>query len=152
MSALPREHRGWAVEPFGTSTWSCSFRGIASTKAMSSLERLPQAQRSASAHALEAQRIIHPQRKLGVAEVLRLVDVVEEVVHPPAGELPLLQRRQGAEPRLRRVCAGGGLCAGLLARVRSRSSAPAATFPTRTSPSWRRFRGRSSSTSRCRTA
>src|SRR5712671_2784458 len=108
MSALPREHKLWAVEPLGTWTWSCSFRGIASTKAMSSLERLPQAQKqkSASAPALEAQRIVHPQRKLGVAEVLRLVDVVEEVVHPPAGdggpplgELPAQRRLQPRRER-----------------------------------------------------
>src|SRR6266436_3923306 len=106
MSALPREHRGWAVEPLGTWTWSCSLRGIASTKAMSSLERLPQAQRSASASALPAQRIIHPQPKLGVAEVLRLVDVVEEVVHPPAGDggppLGELPAQRGLQPRRER--------------------------------------------------
>src|SRR6266404_4352996 len=112
MSALPMEQRLWAVEPFGTCTWSCDFCGIASTKAMSSLERLPQAHKSTSATALEAQRIIHPQRELGVAEVLRLVDVVEEVVHstsrhcgPALGESPAqcgLQPRRQREEVLRR--------------------------------------------------
>src|SRR5260221_13570636 len=50
--------------------------------ATSSLERFPQAQAIRSA--LQAERIVHSQRELGVPEVLRLVDVVEEIVEPPA--------------------------------------------------------------------
>src|SRR5207302_6383511 len=48
---------------------------------------------------LEPKRIVHPQRELGVTEVLRFVDVVEEVVdaaardrRPAAGESPAERR------------------------------------------------------------
>src|SRR5438067_10796053 len=51
---------------------------------MSSLERFPQAQSNARAAVLPAKRIVHSHGELGVAEVLRLVDVVEEVVEPAA--------------------------------------------------------------------
>src|SRR6185436_7123730 len=76
--------RDCRFDPCGTCTWSCWLRGMAAMNAMSSLERLPQAQRSASAARLEAERIVHPQGELGVAEVLRPIDVVEEVVQTPA--------------------------------------------------------------------
>src|SRR5207248_9395286 len=55
---------------------------------------------------LPTQRIVHPQRELGVTEVLRLVDVVEEVVEPSAGdrrpafrEPPADRRRQTRRER-----------------------------------------------------
>src|SRR5215468_11079724 len=52
-------------------------------KATSSLERFPQAATSSSA--LQAERIVHSRRDLDVPEVLRsLIDIVEEVVEPPA--------------------------------------------------------------------
>src|SRR5438105_909826 len=95
-------------DPCGTSTCSCCFCGIATMKATSSLDRFPQAQRSTRAAALEAERIIHSQGELGEAEVLRLVDVVKEVVHPrarhrgpavcePPGDTGLEPRREGEE-------------------------------------------------------
>src|SRR5436190_13199058 len=86
-----------AAEPCGTSMWRSCFCGIASRKATSSLERLPQAQRSASKSASETQRIVHSQGELGVAEVLRLVDVVEEVVHPAARDRGPAVREPPAE-------------------------------------------------------
>src|SRR6195256_3617193 len=101
-SAGPMAHKFCDADPCGTCTCRCCFCGIASTKAMSSLERLPQAQariRAAIPRArpgLESERIVHPQGEFGVAEVLRLVDVVEEVVHPRA-------RHRGPRSEERRV-------------------------------------------------
>src|SRR5581483_6671574 len=100
MSAEPIAQRLWACDPCGTATCSCCFCGIATRNATSSLERLPQAQRSKRPAALKAERIVHSQGELGEAEVLRLVDVVEEVVHArPRHRRPAVRETPG-EPRL----------------------------------------------------
>src|SRR5229473_4877984 len=92
----------------GTSTCRSALRGSASTKAMSSLERLPQAHsRRSAAKPLKAERIVDPQGELGVAEGLVLVHVVEEVVGadarhrgparaeaPPEGQLGARRERE----------------------------------------------------------
>src|SRR3954469_17263172 len=83
MSAGPMAQAFWAAGCAGSCTWSCCFCGIATRKATSSLERLPHAQASSS-RVLQTERIIDSQRELGVAEVLRSIDVVEEVVEPSA--------------------------------------------------------------------
>src|SRR5262244_2058204 len=112
MSADPIAQSDCTADPCATCTWSCWLRGIASMNAMSWLERFPQAQTSRSAAQLEAQRIVHPQGKLGVAEVLSPVDVVEEIVQPAArdrrpavreapGERRLHPRRDGEEVLVR---------------------------------------------------
>src|SRR6266852_5497763 len=105
--AWPSAHACWA-DWAGTSTCRSSLRGSASTKAMSSLERLPQAHsRRSAAKPLKAERIIDPQGELGVAEGLVLVHVVEEVVGagarhrgparaeaPPDGQLGARRERE----------------------------------------------------------
>src|SRR5436190_12203419 len=72
-------------------------------KATSWLERLPHAQASASSAASKAQRIVDSQGELGVAEVLRSIHVVEEVVEPaPRHRRPALAEvpgQGGGEPR-----------------------------------------------------
>src|SRR5437764_12712618 len=76
---------GWVDDDCtGTWTWRSLLRGSAERKAMSSLERVPQAAlaRKTSAAAVQTERIIHSRGKLGVSERLVLVDVVEEVIHP----------------------------------------------------------------------
>src|SRR5712664_5000754 len=99
--ASPSAHAGWA-DWTGTRTCRSPLRGSASAKAMSSLERFPQAvNNQAAARAperspfsprhekawrrrirrrLEAECIVDPQGELGVAEGLVLVHVVEEIV------------------------------------------------------------------------
>src|SRR3954466_1176330 len=80
---------------------------MASRKAMSSLERLPQAQARAIAKSA-SERIFDSTGEFRVAQVLRAIDVVEEVVEPrpqkrgeAAGELPgghrLQSGREGEE-------------------------------------------------------
>src|SRR5207237_5097647 len=84
-AASPIAQAGCAADCSGTCTCRSSLRGSAERKAMSSLERFPQAaQAKSSARALQTERIIHSGGKLGVSERLVLVDVVEEVVHPAA--------------------------------------------------------------------
>src|SRR5438067_4513067 len=118
MSAEPIAQAGWAVSPCGTTTCSSSFCGMASMNATSSLERLPHATAQSSNNALQAERIVHSQRELGVAEVLRLIDIVEEVVDPsahdggqPVGEVPREggseARRQGEEVLRRQLRVAG---------------------------------------------
>src|SRR5437763_16084037 len=99
-SAAPSAHRFCEGPLPGTATCSWSFCGIASRNARSWLDRFPHAVK-ASSKALRPERIVHSQRQLGEAEVLRLIDVVEEIVHPPAqhrrearGELPVQHRRE----------------------------------------------------------
>src|SRR5205823_274453 len=82
---------------------------------MSSLERFPQAHSASASKALQAERIVDSQRKLGVAEGLILVHVVEEIVDaaarhraPPRAEAPperRLQARRDREEVLRRQIA-----------------------------------------------
>src|SRR5207302_1980025 len=82
---------------------------------MSSLERFPQAHSASASRALQAERIVDSQGKLGVAEGLILVHVVEEVVDaaasyctPPRAEAPperRLQPRRDREEILRRQIA-----------------------------------------------
>src|SRR5437868_8381592 len=82
---------------------------------MSSLERFPQAHSASASKALQAERIVDSQRKLGVAEGLILVHVVEEIVDaaarhraPPRAEAPperRLQARRDREEILRRQIA-----------------------------------------------
>src|SRR4051812_25816797 len=122
-AASPMAQAGCADDGSGTWTWRSFLRGSAERKAMSSLDRLPQAahaRRSASgrpyapacglrpsrakpAPPLKAERIIHSGGKLGVPERLVPIDVVEEVVEPApgdggeAGREPPGQRK--AEPR-----------------------------------------------------
>src|SRR5438105_6098726 len=83
--ASPSKQAGCAALA-GTATCKSSLRGSASRKAMSSLERLPQAQqRSAAAiRVSEPKRIVDSQGQLGETEGLVLVHVVEEIVHPSA--------------------------------------------------------------------
>src|SRR5262249_3118234 len=100
MSAGPIAQRDCTFDPCGTCTCSCWLRGMAARNAMSSLEGLPEAQRSASATSLETQRIVHSQGKLGVAEVLRLIDVVEEVVQAAARYRGPALREVPGEPGL----------------------------------------------------
>src|SRR5712692_675717 len=70
--ASPSAQAGWA-DWTGTCTCRSPLRGSASTKAMSSLERFPQAvNRRSAARALQAERIVDPQGELGVAEGLVL--------------------------------------------------------------------------------
>src|SRR5712672_3029897 len=106
--ASPSAQAGWA-DWTGTRTCRSPVRGSASTNAMSSLDRFPQAvSRRSPARTLETERIIDPQGELGVAEGLVLVHVVEEVVGagachrgPARGEAPaereLRARRDGEE-------------------------------------------------------
>src|SRR5467141_1019511 len=104
--ASPSAQAG-AADWTGTRTCRSPVRGSASTKAMSSLERLPQAVTRRSAAALQAERIVDPQGELGVAEGLVLVHVVEEVVGagarhrrparaeaPPEGQLGARRERE----------------------------------------------------------
>src|SRR6267143_537828 len=113
--ASPSAQAGWA-DWTGTRTCRSPVRGRASTKAMSSLERLPQAvSRRSGARALKAERIVDPQGELGVAEGLVLVHVVEEVVGagarhrgPARAEAPAereLRARRDCEEVLRRQIA-----------------------------------------------
>src|SRR5262249_13260995 len=103
--ALPSAHRFWPVPLPGTATCSWSFCGMASRNARSWLDRFPQAQASSKK---KLERIVHSQRALEVAQVLRSIDVVQEEVEPRArhrrearGELPAQRggeaRRQGEE-------------------------------------------------------
>src|SRR5207248_11738403 len=87
----------------GICTCRSFVRGSASAKAMSSLDRLPQAQGSSAATRLQTQRIFDSQRELGVAEGLILVHVVEEVIdaaardgRPARSEAPA---ERGFDPR-----------------------------------------------------
>src|SRR6267143_4835479 len=120
--ASPSAQAG-AADWTGTRTCRSPVRGSASTKAMSSLERLPQAvskTRAASApersqsrprhgkaqrrrirRRLEAERIVDPQGELGVAEGLVLVHVVEEVVGAGARHRGPARAEAPAERELR---------------------------------------------------
>src|SRR5438105_2696255 len=113
---------GWADDDCtGTWTWRSPLRGSAERKAMSSLERVPQAplvRSKTSAVALQTERIIHSGGKLGVSERLVLVDVVEEVVHPaprdrgearrePPGKAQREAGREGEEGLAREIAPAG---------------------------------------------
>src|SRR5476649_1954652 len=102
MVASPKEQAGCDAAFFGTCTCSASFCGMASRNATSSLERFPQAKQKMMRRRRSAlERIFDSRHQLGIAQVLRAIDVVEEVIEPrpqqsrkAVGELPRSEERR----------------------------------------------------------